>query len=84
MIAQWDSSLSVLPVARVQFTAAAEYFKGFFPDWSHSVVKKVGCLGNFPEPTGNPYLYVRAGVLDTRHVQPGNVMVQKISAWLAG
>ena len=47
-------------------------------------VKKVGCLGNFPDPTGNPYLYVRAGVLDTRHVQPGNVMVQKISAWLAG
>jgi len=31
MIAQWDSSLSVLPVARVQFPATAEYFKGFFP-----------------------------------------------------
>ena len=30
-IAQWDSSLSVLPVARVQFPATAEYFKGFFP-----------------------------------------------------
>jgi len=29
MIAQWDSSLSVLPVARVQFPAMAEYFKGF-------------------------------------------------------
>jgi len=29
MIAQWDSSLSVLPVARVQFPATAEYFKGF-------------------------------------------------------
>jgi len=36
MIAQWDSSLSVLPVARVRFPATAEYFKGFFPDWSHS------------------------------------------------
>jgi len=36
MIAQWDSSLSVLPVARVQFPATAEYFKGFFPNWSHS------------------------------------------------
>ena len=36
MIAQWDSSLSVLPVARVQFPAMAEYFKGFFPGWSHS------------------------------------------------
>ena len=36
MIAQWDSSLSVLPVARVQFPATAEYFKGFFPGWSHS------------------------------------------------
>ena len=35
-IAQWDSSLSVLPVARVQFQATAEYFKGFFPGWSHS------------------------------------------------
>jgi len=54
------------------------------PEVMFRVVKKVGCLGNFPEPTGNPYLYVRAGVLDTRHVQPGNVMVQKISAWLAG
>jgi len=31
MIAQWDSLLSVLPVARVQFPAMAEYFKGFFP-----------------------------------------------------
>jgi len=30
MIAQWNSSLSVLPVARVQFPATAEYFKGFF------------------------------------------------------
>ena len=29
MIAQWDSSLSVLLVARVQFPAMAEYFKGF-------------------------------------------------------
>jgi len=29
MIAQWDSSLSILPVARVQFPATAEYFKGF-------------------------------------------------------
>ena len=29
MIAQWDSSLSVLPVSRVQFPAMAEYFKGF-------------------------------------------------------
>ena len=36
MIAQWDSSLSVLPVARVQSPAMAEYFKGFFPGWSHS------------------------------------------------
>ena len=36
MIAQWDSSLSVLPVARVQFPATAEYFKRFFPGWSHS------------------------------------------------
>jgi len=31
MIAQWNSSLSVLPVARVQFPATAEYSKGFFP-----------------------------------------------------
>jgi len=30
-IAQWDSSLSVLPVAWVQFPATAEYFKRFFP-----------------------------------------------------
>ena len=37
MIAQWNSSLSVLPVARVQFPATAEYFKGLFADWSHSV-----------------------------------------------
>jgi len=29
MIAQWHSSLSVLPVARVRFPATAEYFKGF-------------------------------------------------------
>ena len=29
MIAQWDSSLSVLPVARVQFPVTAKYFKGF-------------------------------------------------------
>jgi len=29
MIAQWDSSLSVLPVALVQFPAMAEYFEGF-------------------------------------------------------
>jgi len=29
MIAQWDSSLSVLPVARVRFPTTAEYFKGF-------------------------------------------------------
>jgi len=36
MIAQWDSSLSVLPVARVQFPATAEYFKGFFPGRSRS------------------------------------------------
>ena len=36
MIAQWDSSLSVLPMARVQFPATAEYFKGFFPGWSHT------------------------------------------------
>jgi len=32
MIAQWDSSLFVLPVARVEFPAMDEYFKGFFPD----------------------------------------------------
>jgi len=31
MIAQWNSSLSVLPVARVQFPTTVEYFKGFFP-----------------------------------------------------
>jgi len=36
MTAQWNSSLSVLPAARVQFPATAEYFKGFFPGWSHS------------------------------------------------
>jgi len=35
MIAQWDSSLSVLPVARVQFSVMVEYFTGYFPDWSH-------------------------------------------------
>jgi len=28
--------MSVLSVARVQFSAMAEYFKGFFPGWSHS------------------------------------------------
>ena len=34
MIAQWENkyiSLSVLPVARVQFLVTAEYFKGIFP-----------------------------------------------------
>jgi len=31
MIGQWDSSLSILPVARVQFPATAEYFQGIFP-----------------------------------------------------
>ena len=31
MIAQWDSPLSVLPVARVQFPATGEYFKGAAP-----------------------------------------------------
>jgi len=31
IIAQWDSSLSVLPVARVRFPATAEYFKGLNP-----------------------------------------------------
>jgi len=36
MIAQWDSSLSVLPVAQVQYPATTEYSKGFFPGWSHS------------------------------------------------
>jgi len=36
MIAQWNSSLSVLPVARVRFPATTEYFKRFFPGWSHS------------------------------------------------
>ena len=36
MIAQCNNSLSVLPVARVQFPATAEYFKGFFRGWSHS------------------------------------------------
>jgi len=36
MIARWDSSLSLLPVAGVQFPATAEYFKGVFPGWSHS------------------------------------------------
>jgi len=30
-----NSSLSVLPVARVQFPTTAEHFKGFFPGWSH-------------------------------------------------
>jgi len=33
MIAQWDSSLTVLPLARVQSPTMAEYFKGFFPGW---------------------------------------------------
>ena len=39
MIAQWENecfSLSVLSIARVQLPAIAEYFKGFFPDWSHA------------------------------------------------
>ena len=39
MVAQWEnecSSLLVLPVDRVQFSAMAEYFKGFFSGWSHS------------------------------------------------
>jgi len=35
MIAQWDSSLSVLPVPRVQFPTTAEYFKGLFLGWAH-------------------------------------------------
>jgi len=30
MIAQWDSSLSVLPVAKVQFPTMAEYLKDFY------------------------------------------------------
>jgi len=33
VIAQWENkgiSLSILPVARVQFPATAEYFKGYF------------------------------------------------------
>jgi len=41
MIAQWNSSLSVLPVGRAQFPATAEYFKGFFPGWSHSAKPKI-------------------------------------------
>jgi len=36
MIAQWDSSRSVLPVARVQFPTMAKSFKGFFPGLSHA------------------------------------------------
>ena len=36
MIAQWDSSPSVLPVARVQFPTTVKYSKGFFPGWSYS------------------------------------------------
>jgi len=31
MIAQWDTSLSVLLVVWVQFPTTAEYFKGYFP-----------------------------------------------------
>ena len=31
MIGQWDSSLSVFPVARVQSSMIVEYFKGLFP-----------------------------------------------------
>ena len=34
MIARWDSSLSVLPVARVQFPVTAKHFKRFFSGWS--------------------------------------------------
>ena len=36
MIAQWDSSPSVLLVARVQLPNM-EYLKGFFPDQSHAL-----------------------------------------------
>jgi len=38
MIAQWvmNVSLSVLSMARVQFSAVAKDFKGFFLGWSHS------------------------------------------------
>ena len=36
MTAQWDSQLSVLPVAWVQFPTMVEYLEGFFPGWSHS------------------------------------------------
>jgi len=39
MIAQWENEcipLSVLPVARVQLPAVAEYFKWLFPGCSHS------------------------------------------------
>ena len=52
MIAQWDSSLSVLPVARVQFPATPEYFKGFFPGWSlWSAVLATVLLEEDSEPT---------------------------------
>ena len=51
-MAQWDSSLSVLPVARVQFPATAEYFKGFFPGWSlWSVVQATVLLEEDSGPT---------------------------------
>lgn len=33
----WWIPLSALSVAWVRFPVMAEYFKGFFPDWSHSV-----------------------------------------------
>jgi len=57
MRGQWDSSLSVLPVARVQFPTMAEYFKGLYtvqgvpksgvaPPWKKpfSLMKIMRCL----------------------------------------
>jgi len=44
MIAQCNSWLSVLPVARVQLPATAEYFKGFSPGWSHSANPSWACV----------------------------------------
>ena len=44
MIGQWKNecfTLSVLYMARIQFSAVTEYFKGIFPGWSHALCQFV-------------------------------------------
>jgi len=62
MIAQWDSSLSVLPVARIQFPTTAEHFKGFFSLADHTLPTRPepawqkmaqSPLNDAPQPVGS-------------------------------